>query len=79
MLSTAHDRTRCHGCGGEIAAGDLSYLQPATAGFPARRRHVGCPAPGAGLTRVGDLVVEVLDAVEMRGWPADDPVPLVPT
>lgn len=81
MLATTRCATSCDICGGSIAAGALTYRQPATAGFAARHRHVACPPPAVapGVYWLGDVVPDVLDEVELSGWPPDEPVPFVLT
>lgn len=81
MRTTAEKDAPCDACGGVVPAGTQLTWQPGPPGLPVRVTHRVCP--GAVVARVpvqvATAVWDALDAVELSGFPPDDPIPLLLT
>lgn len=81
MLIHARFGEACHSCGYPITPGSPMTWQPATQYAPRRAVHRICPYddPAGEAIRIGALLWDATDRVELAGTSDDAPVPYLPS
>lgn len=76
MLTEATQPETCDQCGEHIPPGATISVQLGPSGPPDLRRHRVCPGDvRPGMKRIGDLLDDAIDEVELRSTPDEWPIP----